>query len=118
MNNFMIVDDSKISRKIIKDLVCNLGYNVSIEAISGEEALEKYDNSLIDCILMDIEMDGISGIETTRILNEKYPDIKIIIISSVSESARLKEIELSGAKAVLQKPVNVEKLKETISKVL
>ncbi len=114
----MIVDDSKISRKIIKDLVCELGYSVVIEASSGEETLEKYDSSLVDCILMDVEMDGISGIETTKILKAKYPDIKIIIVSSVSESARLKEIQLSGAKGIVQKPVNIESLSNIIYRTL
>lgn len=112
----MIVDDSKISRKIIGELVSGLGHSVVIEASSGEEALEKYDSSLVDCILMDVEMGGISGIETTKILNDKYEDIKVIIVSSVSETGRLKEMKLSGAKGIVQKPVNVDNLREEISK--
>lgn len=118
MAKFMIVDDSKISRKIIGELVKELGHSIEIEASSGEEAIEKYDASLVDCILMDVEMGGISGIETTKILVEKYNDIKIIIVSSVSEASRLKEIQLSGAKDNIQKPANIEALKSAITKVL
>ena len=115
---FMVVDDSKIARRILCELVVELGHSVVLEAVSGEECIEKYDPSRVDCIFIDVEMDGISGIEATKNLTSKYKDINIIIVSSVSEANRLKEIELSGAKAMVKKPIDVEYLKEAIKKVL
>lgn len=118
MARFMIVDDSKVSRKIVRELLEGLGHTVALEAASGEEAIEKYDTSLIDCVLLDVEMGGMSGIEATKILKDKYNGIKIIIVSFVSESNRLKEAVLSGADMVVQKPVNSDSLKRGIDKVL
>ena len=114
----MVVDDSKISRKIIGELISVLGHSVVIEASSGEEAIEKYDSSIVDCILMDIEMGGISGVEATKILTKKYSDINIIIVCSVCGTLRLKEMQMSGAKGIVQKPATVSSLASAISKVL
>ena len=118
MAKFMVVDDSKISRKIIGELISELGHSVGIEASSGEEAIEKYDSSIVDCILMDIEMGGISGVEATKILTKKYSDINIIIVCSVCGTLRLKEMQMSGAKGIVQKPATVSSLASAISKVL
>lgn len=110
----MLVDDSKISRRVIGDLLLGLGHKVVIEASSGEEALEKYVKEQVDCILMDVEMGGISGIEATKLLTEKDPDAKVIIVSSVSEANRLKEAFANGARGNVQKPVNREALDKAI----
>lgn len=114
----MVVDDSKVSRQIIGSLIDELGHSVSLEASSAEEAIKKYDSSLVDCILMDVEMGGISGIEASKILTTKYSDIKIIIVSSVSETSKIKQMYINGAKALVQKPANIVALKEAIARVL
>ena len=118
MARIMLVDDSRISRRVIGDLLLGLGHKVTIEATSGEEAVEKYDKERVDCILMDVEMGGISGIEATKILTTQDPDAKVIIVSSVSEANRIKEAFANGAKGNVQKPVNRELLSKTISSML
>lgn len=118
MARIMLVDDSRISRIVIGDLLIGLGHKVEIEATSGEEAVEKYDKERIDCVLMNVEMGGISGIEATKILTTQDPDAKVIIVSSVSEANRIKDAFANGAKGNVQKPVNREVLSNTIASML
>ena len=118
MAKVMLVDDSKVSRRVVGDLVTALGHTVVLEVTSGEDAVEKYEAGIADCILMDVEMDGISGIEAAKLLTQKDPDAKIIIVSSVSEANRLKDAYANGAKGNVQKPVNKESLDQAINAVL
>ncbi len=118
MARIMLVDDSRVSRRVIGDVLIGLGHKLAIEATSGEEALEKYDRNKVDCVLMDVEMGGISGIEATKLLTEQDPSAKIIIVSSVSETNRIKEALASGAKGNVQKPVNREALGKMIDSML
>jgi len=59
----LVVDDDVRMTKTICDILQIKGYGV-MDANSGEEALEKLQSSVPDCILMDIKMEGIDGIET------------------------------------------------------
>ncbi len=118
MARIMLVDDSRVSRRVIGDVLIGLGHKLAIEATSGEEALEKYDRDKVDCVLMDVEMGGISGIEATKLLTEQDPSAKIIIVSSVSEINRIKEALANGAKGNVQKPINREVLGKMIDSML
>jgi len=118
MARFMIVDDTKIFRRILRDLLENMGHTIALEAKSGEEALEIYDHAAVDCVLLDVEMGGISGIETLKELKERHSDVKVIMVSSVSEANRLKEAAMSGAAMAVQKPIKAEALFAAIKQVI
>lgn len=114
----MIVDDTKIFRKILRNMLESLDHEITLEAASGEEALELYDSSIVDCVLMDVEMGGISGIETLKVLKEREPDVKVILVSSVSEAGRLKEAIHGGAICTIQKPTQIEVLRSALEKAI
>ncbi len=118
----MIVDDSKLSRKILRELLEEIGHLVSLEASSGEEAIELYKPDVIDCVLFDVEMGGMmggmSGIEAMKILKDIHCDMKAIIVSSVSEATRIKEAIMNGADMIVQKPATLESLQKAVVRVL
>jgi two-component system invasion response regulator UvrY len=79
----VIVDDQRPFRLAAKTVVrLTPGFVLSGEAESGEEALVKVDELRPDLVLMDINMPGISGIESTRRLMAGHPDLKVILLST------------------------------------
>jgi two-component system, NarL family, invasion response regulator UvrY len=79
----MIVDDQLPFRMAARSVVgVTPGFEVVGEAKSGEEAVEQVEALHPDLILMDINMDGISGIEATRRIITDHPETRVILLST------------------------------------
>ena len=79
----LIVDDQLPFRMAARSVVgVTPGFEVVGEAKSGEEAVEQVAALRPQLVLMDINMDGISGIEATRRITAEYPDTKVILLST------------------------------------
>lgn len=117
MLKIMIVDDSVMVRKILRKQLEKLGHTVVGEAKSGIEATILYSKVLPDIVTMDITMPGISGVEAVKRIVDKHKDAKIIMITSHGEEAYVMDAIGNGAKAYILKPINEDKLIESIIKV-
>jgi two-component system, NarL family, response regulator LiaR len=116
--NIMIVDDHPLVRYGIKTLL--EGYdelNLIAEAENGKEALELCEKYSPDIVLMDMVMPVLDGAETTSRLLKKWPDIKIIALTSFNEKDLIKKSLKAGAKNYILKNVSGEKLVKTIKDV-
>jgi two-component system invasion response regulator UvrY len=79
----LIVDDQMPFRMAARTVVgVTPGFEVVGEAKSGEEAIEQVAVLHPELVLMDINMDGISGIEATRRITTEYPETKVILLST------------------------------------
>lgn len=79
----LIIDDHASFRQYIKELLIERFPTVFIgEAEDGNEALDKVDILRPDLIFMDIKLPGKNGLELTRIIKEKYPRTKIVVITN------------------------------------
>lgn len=110
----LIVDDSRVSRMMIRTFVLAQHPNwCIIEAASGNEALEIVDRDTPNYCTMDINMPGIMGTDAAAQILEKYPSIRVAIFSAnIQESHQTRASEL-GARFVA-KPVTVK----TVAQVL
>jgi DNA-binding NarL/FixJ family response regulator len=82
----LIVDDQMPFRMAARAVVgVTPGFEVVGEAKSGEEAIEQVEALHPALILMDINMDGISGIEATRRITTEHPEVKVILLSTYDE---------------------------------
>ena len=115
----IIVDDHQMVREGMRQL---LGFEKDIEVVavfgSGSECLEQIDENLPDVIFMDIRMPGISGIETTRLLCQKYPTIKVIMLTAHDEVQYVTDAISAGAKGYVLKKVRQEELIKIIRDVV
>ena len=111
----IIVDDHQIVRDGISVLL--MKYNdieVIAEASNGTDLLKLLENMQVDVIITDITMPKISGIELTKIVKEKYPEIELIIFSSHSEGENVVASLEAGAKGILPKSTIREELVEAL----
>lgn len=100
----MIVDDSEFARDGIRAILqMDTAFEVVAEAKSGEEALLLADQWMPDLILMDISLPGIDGLEATKRLKEKYPYVKIVMVTVSDDIAHLFDALKKGAQGYLLK---------------
>ncbi len=85
------------------------GYQAEV-ANSGEEALQLAQGNHFDCLLSDIKMPGMSGVEHFRAFQKHYPDIPIILMTAYAPSDLLTASVVRGVVAVLTKPLDFELL--------
>jgi len=100
----MIADDHKVFRDGIVSILEDIeDIQVTQQADDGKEVLELLEKEQPQVILMDITMKDTSGIVTTKVVKEKYPAIKVIILSMHSESAYIVKSLEAGASGYLLK---------------
>lgn len=114
----LVVDDSGEQRLIAADILNHLGYK-SITLSSGEGAIEFLAKNTVDIIILDMLMDpGMSGLETFRRVLEFKPKQKAIIASGYSGEASIEEAYSLGVADFIVKPYSVDRLGESLHKVL
>jgi DNA-binding NarL/FixJ family response regulator len=86
-------------------------------AADGFELLKKLEGSKPDVILLDIKKPGLTGIELTKIIDEKMPWVKVISLSKHNHPFFIKEMLKNGVKGFLSKNCTVEELYEGIKRV-
>lgn len=100
----LITDDHPHSRQAIKEMLADEPLFVIIgEAINGQEAVELCDMLLPDLVLMDIELPVLNGLEATKIIKERNPLIKVIILSVSDDVGDLFTAIQYGAQGYLLK---------------
>jgi len=115
----LIVDDNQDSRELVVKILKARGYQ-TIEAVDGEEALEKAVAERPDLILMDRSLPKIDGYEVTRRLKgqEEFKDIPIVALTAhAMRGDREKALE-AGCEGYISKPINVRELPELITSYL
>jgi DNA-binding NarL/FixJ family response regulator len=115
----MIVDDHLVVREGLKQLLeIEDDIEVVAEASDGLECLQLLQESSPDLIFMDVRMPGISGVETTRLACQKYPQIKVIMLTIYEDEQYVTEAIKAGAKAYVLKKVNRDELIKIIRDVM
>ncbi|PHS62567.1 MAG: DNA-binding response regulator [Flavobacterium sp.] len=107
-----IVDDNSFLISAIKEKL-SFFEDISIKhsSFNGSDLLTKLEeNHNIDLVLMDIEMPVLNGIETTQIVKQKYPQIKIIMLTAFDNDENIFNAIKAGADGYLLKEINPEDL--------
>ncbi len=110
----MLVDDRLLVRDGIASLLRARGHEVVAEANNGREALEKVGQALPDLVLMDIRMPQMNGLEATRLIKARYPDMKIVMLTVSDDEQDLFEAIKSGAHGYLLKDLEASQFFEAL----
>ncbi len=117
MENILIVDDEKNYTMIIGEILQEEGY-ASISASSGMEALDILNNEIIDLVLTDVKMPGMSGIQLLENIKEINPDIPVIIMTAYGSVEKAVDAMHRGAYTFILKPFENQALIAHIAKAL
>ena len=115
-----IVDDNSFLINAVKEKLSFFDdLEIKFTALNGSDLLNQLENNHnIDVILMDIEMPVLNGIETTGVVKQKYPHIKIIMLTVFDNDEHIFNAIKAGADGYLLKEVNAKDLCEGIYETL
>ncbi len=116
--NVLICDDAAFMRMMIKDILTKNGYNIAGEAENGKKAVEKFNETKPDLVLMDITMPEMDGIQALKKIKEMDPGACVIMCSAMGQQAMVIEAIQSGAKDFIVKPFQAERVLEAVKKVV
>jgi DNA-binding NtrC family response regulator len=109
----LIVDDEEEILAFMARFLKRLDID-SITAISGEEAIELYKKNTFDCVLLDIHLGGMSGVEVLKSLKKMDPKVKAMIITGNICSDLKTDVHNLGVLDYIQKPIDLSDFKEKI----
>ena len=110
----LICDDAAFMRVMIKDILTKNGYDVAGEAENGLKAVEKYNETKPDLVMMDITMPEMDGIQALKKIKEADANATVIMCSAMGQQAMVIESIQSGAKDFIVKPFQVDRVLEAV----
>ncbi len=113
----LIVDDETIMRESLAGWLERDGHAIDT-VVSGEAALEKLKETRFDILLVDIKMEGISGLDVLKYVKENDPDVAVIMITAYGSISTAIEAMKNGAYDYLLKPFDPDELGIIIEKIL
>ncbi len=114
-----LVDDHRLFRSGIASLIETFpAYRVIFEAGSGEEFIDRVGPGLRpDIVLLDLNMPGMNGIETSEWIRSNYPDMKVIAVSMIEEAGQVLAMIRTGIKAYLLKDSAPDEFRQALDAV-
>lgn len=114
MPEVLIVDDEKVVRDVLSDMLASMGYEV-VTAGSGEEGLSLFLNNSFKLVLTDLDMPSMDGLTLACRIKENAPNTSVIIITGSEEEAVVEKLKKDGCvDSVVFKPFSYEELQNTI----
>jgi DNA-binding NtrC family response regulator len=102
----LIVDDDHNITRTLADSLTVSGYIAETAAIA-EEGLNKLEVHTFDCVVSDIRMPGMNGVEFHRVIKSKYGDIPVVLITAYAEQELIVQARDQGVMTFLEKPLNI-----------
>lgn len=114
----MVVDDSHFIFEEMKFLLKDSEFEIVSYCRDGEHALEVYEHVKPDIVTMDIILPGIDGFEAAKMILDKWPDAKIVIVSSLAYDDTMENAKKIGARGFIFKPIDRLQVLDALSKAM
>ncbi len=116
--NILVADDHRLITDGISKLIEGEAMiGDVITAQNGQEAVDIVLESDIDCVIMDINMPVLNGLEATRIIKKEKPSVKVIVVSMLSDASIVSKMLKAGADGFLNKDTGKEELLKALERV-
>lgn len=117
--NILVVDDFSTMRRIIKNLLRDIGFTNVFEADDGETALPILRSGNIDFLITDWNMPKMTGIELLKIVREdpNLEHIPVLMVTAESKREQIIEAAQAGVNGYIVKPFTADTLKEKLDKI-
>ena len=114
----MVVDDSRLVRVQMEQVLKGTDYEIVAHCRSGEEAIESYDEVAPDLVTMDIIMPGMDGLDAAEIILRDHPEARIVMISSLAYQDTFDRAKAIGARGFVDKPFHQKQLLKVFEEAL
>ncbi len=118
LGKVLVVDDSRMSRSILRAILEKAGYSVSREAANGEEAVEAFKECGPDLVTLDITMPKMDGLEALKQILAIDGSARVIMITAAGQQDKLIGALKAGAKRFISKPFNEAEILKNVQDVL
>ncbi len=118
MARIMVTDDSDAIRMVLKDILEIGHHELVAEAVNGIEAVEKFNATKPDLMLLDMAMPKKDGLSALKEILTTNPSAKIIMITASDNIKTMTDCIKAGALAYVLKPFNFEDVLKTITNIL
>jgi two-component system chemotaxis response regulator CheY len=118
--SILIVEDNGTMRKIIHNLVSQLGFHNIVQAVDGSSALQKLSENNIQLIVSDWNMVPMTGLDFLKAVrtNPATKDIPFIMLTGESKTENIVAAHQAGVNGYIVKPFNLTTLKEKLTAVI
>ena len=116
-NRILVVDDEDALRTVLSSELEGEGYEVD-QAADGDEAIAIVQKKPFHLVLLDIKMPKVDGFEVLKFIKEKYPHVKVIMLTGFADLKNAIESKKLGAEDFVSKPYDLVDLLTTIERVL
>jgi CheY-like chemotaxis protein len=115
----LVVEDNPLNLKLVRDVLDAAGYEV-VAATSGEEGVRMATHLPPDLVLMDLQLPGIDGTETMRLLRDGTldPSVRVVAVTALAMPEDHRRAEQAGFDGYLEKPISVRSLVGQVEKYL
>lgn len=115
----LIIDDSFDITRVLKSAIFTLDPDIDVMVTpSAEEAMLEISREKLDLIITDIRLPGISGLELLRKIRDRHPNVKIVMMSGITDRDIEEKARDAGANIFLRKPIEMPLFLNTISLIL
>ena len=118
MKRIMVVDDSRLVKVQLQDVLAGTDYEIAAYCRSGEDAIAQYAAVQPDLVTMDIIMKGMDGLDAAEIILKQNPDARIVMVSSLAYDDTFERARAIGAKGFVDKPFHQEQLLKVFEQAL
>lgn len=117
--NILVVDDFSTMRRIVKNLLSEIGFNNIVEADDGKTALPILENGGIDFLVTDWNMPGMPGIDLLKAVraDPKLSSLPVLMVTAEAKRDQIMEAAQAGVNGYVVKPFTADTLKEKVDKV-
>lgn len=115
----LIVDDFSTMRRIIKNLLSDLGFTNSVEAEDGHSALSVLRQDAVELVITDWNMPGMSGIELLRAIraDPAFQTLPVLMVTAEAKREQIIQAAQAGVNGYIIKPFTAQTLEEKLVKV-
>lgn len=118
MGRILIVDDSSMMRRLVRQSLTAAGHEIVGEAVNGNEAIQKFVELKPELVTMDVTMSEKDGLSAANEILKQFPGALIIMVTAIGQEALIRSAVKMGVKDFVVKPFTDARIQGAVAKAL
>ena len=117
MAKILIVDDSRTSRKLLRNILEEAGHEILGEAANGQDGVKQFQSLKPELVTMDITMPVLDGVEALNMIKALDKNSKVIMVTAAGQKGKIMDCIKAGADEFITKPFDNKEILAAVEKV-